>query len=902
MPTHAAKAGSLRRDSGKESREKNSGKPRAGLKIYLGICPGAGKTRAMLADALKAREEGKDIVVALAEIREKNSTSVSYLEKLESLPRTRVEYRGLFFDELDVEGAFERHPEIAVIDNLAYSNIPGSRHLKRWQDVVELLDRGIGVWTAVDIQNLESLSDVVEDICGIHFPEVVPDSVIDMADETVFVDAMPESVLERRRSKKIRIPAILAGKENGFYTTAILSAFRDLALRYTARKPDGDGPDPQTDRQSPQVPNLGEHIIVAVGPSPGSAHLVRFARRTAHSLRADWTAVHVDSGLRLADEDRLRLEATLNLARRLGAQTMIIRGNDVASTLLETARTRKASSILIGRSAFSRRRILPGWPGLSDRIVRDAGKIAVMVVQDEKERKPPRRGFLRGLFSAPPKNYLLLLLLFLAVTALGFLLDPFLGYRSVTLIYLAAVLGFSFIASPAAISILAVLSALALNFLFIPPLFTFTIGSPEDWILFAIYFLVAFVTGHLVSRLRTEERMLAEKEKRSEFLYSAASKLAECRSAKEAADVAADILKSHFGLPSLVCIGTEDEGQDRQIRTGSGSHSEEPGAGMKDYEPSRELNAIRYVFSSATVCGKKTGNFPACAYRYLPARAGEKVLGVIGLAIGEDAVWTEADDGLAISLGHTLALTLDRAASEARSRRISLELESDRMSRILLDSVSHELRTPLTTIMGSISALGEDGLAVSAEARKHLLSGALGAAENLDRIVEDLLSISRIESGMLTLHREIQDMDELAANCLKDAGEIMEGREVRVSRTGSGSPEIDTILVAKLGANLLRNAAAYSPAGSPVDLTLASSGPDFILSVRDYGPGIPRETMRNLFGKFRRGSHVPGTGLGLGLAICKGIMAAHGGTIELSEATGGGIEAVAIFPDCVGGG
>ncbi len=901
MASKTVKGAHSRKASGKDTRESQPGKVLAGLKIYLGICPGAGKTRAMLADALKAREEGKDIVVALAEIREKNSTSDSYLEKLELLPRTRVEYRGMSFDELDVEGVLERRPEIAVIDNLAYSNIPGSRHLKRWQDVVELIDRGISVWTTIDIQNLESLSDVIEDICGIHFPEVVPDSVIDMADETVFVDTMPESVLERRRAKRIKIPAILAGKENAFYTSATLSAFRDLALRYVSRKPEGDDSLRTGDRPPNQVPNLGEHIIVAVGPAPSSAHLVRFARRSAHSLRADWTAVHVDSGKGFADEDRLRLEANLNLARRLGAETLIVRGNDVASSLIETARARKASTIIIGRSEFSRRFVFPGWPGVSDRIVRDAGKIAVMVIQDEKERKQARPGFLRRIFSGPPKNFALLSLLFLGVTALGFILDPLLGYRSVTLIYLAAVLGFSFIASAAAVSILAVLSALALNFLFIPPLFTFTIGSPEDWILFATYFLVAFVTGHLVSRLKAEERMLADKEKRSDFLYSAASRLAECRSAKEAADVAADILQTHFGVPSLVCMGTDGGETDRLVRTGSGSHSEEPGTGMAEYEPTREMNAIRYVFSSATVCGKKTENFPACSYRYLPARAGDKVLGVIGLAIGDEAVWAEAEDGLAISLGHTLALTLDRAASEARSRRVSLELESDRMGRILLDSVSHELRTPLTTIMGSISALGEDGLAVSAEARKNLLAGALGAAENLDRIVEDLLSISRIESGMLTLHREIQDLDELAASCLKDAGEIMAGRDVRISRTGSGTPEIDTILVAKLGANLLRNAAAYSPPGTPIDFTLATSGGDFTLSVRDYGPGISRETMRNLFGKFRRGSHVPGTGLGLGLAICRGIMSAHGGAIELREASGGGIEAVATFPDCVAG-
>lgn len=897
-------------------KEAESGPKRAKLKIFLGMCAGVGKTWAMLQEARSAAAQGIDVVACLVETHGRADTE-ALLEGLEVLPSRAVAYRGVELRELDVDAAIERRPAIAIVDELAHTNAPGSRHVKRWQDVLEVLDRGIDVWTAVNVQHMDSLADVVEDLVGMPMGERVPDTVFDRADEVRLIDLAPEDLIARLREGKVYAGERSRAAMEGFFRPRNLGALRELALRYAARTASrrlqayARAESGAAGERGAARTTIGERILVAVGPSPTSAYLVRWARRTSYALRSEWIALNVEDGRARSPAAAAQLEANLALARKLGAETLVVQGADIAEAIVEAARRHGASMIVIGRSGLSRLGPFPRRATVSDRIVREAGSIDVAVVQDASA---PRADLtlpaLARFFAAPPRQYALLAAAFAAITGFGFLVAPRIGYRSVSMLYLAAVVALSFLARPGPVAAIAALSALALNYFFIPPLNTFSIGSPEDWVLFAAYFLVAFVTGSLVSRLRSDQALLAEREARAAFLFGAAQRLAECRSAEEAAAAAAALVETHFATAAAVFVreAFPDESVAGAEAGGLGRHASGAAAGEID---EREYAAAAYSFANRDICGASTESLPESRLRYVPAAARESAAGVIGLVPPSGRVWTRGDDNLLLSLGKTLAVAIERSLSEARGRRAALELESERLGRILLDSVSHELRTPLTTITGSITALRDDAVADNPQARRELLGNALEASDRLDGIVEDLLSLSRIESGVLRLTRRPSDLADIARAAVDGAGPAADGRDIRVAVLDDArAVVVDAPLVGRLIANLLRNAATYAPIGTPIDLSFEETGRDLTARVRDYGPGIPDGEIESMFEKFRRGppaatnarAKPPAPGLGLGLAICRGIARAHGGDVTARNAPGGGLEVIASFPSCVAGG
>jgi two-component system sensor histidine kinase KdpD len=796
-----------------------------------------------------------------------------------------VEYRGIELGELDLDGLIARRPSIAIVDELAHENAPGSRHVRRWQDVEELLEKGISVWTAVNIQHLESYADVVEELTGSRVRERVPDSLIDAADEVRLIDIAPEDLIRRLEEGRIYTGGSTRAALEHFFTPLNLGALRELALRFATRAASRKlTAYARAEGGLPSESSLGETILVAVGPSPSSAHLVRWARRTAYALRADWIAVHVETGAPASAEARRRVEENLDLARRLGAEVLVAHGADVAEAVVGLARSKGVSMIVIGRSGIKLGGLL-SWPAsVSDRIIRDAAPIDIALVQDSKLQ--PKAGPLDGLkrvFAAPPRQYALLAATFASLVLLGELAAPLLNYQGIALLFLAAVLGLSMVANPGPVAALALVSAFALNFLFIPPLYTFSIGKPEDWVLFGVYFLVAFMTSALVSRLRSRQALLEDREAAAAFLFGASTSLSGSASIEEAAAAAARIAREHFSTEAFVLV---DDGEGLLARESI------PSLPVGE----RELDVAAYAYAQGAVCGSGTDTLPEASFRYLPAQAGESPSAVIGLRLPEARAWKSADDELLRSLGRSLALAIERRRSDAKSRDASLRLESERLGGILLDSVSHELRTPLTAITGSLSALREDSLAEKPEARAELLATALEAASSLDAIVEDLLSLSRIESGMLKIARRRVELCELAADAIDRAGP-----EARARRIGTFVPEdaeealVDGALAARLAANLLRNAVRYSPPATVIDFYLEPLDGALAIRVRDRGPGIPEDELGDIFGKFARGRGAKGKGLGLGLAICRGIAEAHGGSISARNAEGGGLEVEAIL-------
>ncbi|HCM27613.1 MAG TPA: hypothetical protein DIC34_13895 [Treponema sp.] len=640
-----------------------------------------------------------------------------------------------------------------------------------------------------------------------------------------------------------------------------------------------------------------ERILVAVGASPSSANLVHWAARFARMRDAECLALYVDSGAALGPEGRRRLDDNLCLARTLGARVEVLPGGDLAKSILDAAREKGVFLIVVGRSGLSRPRLFPKTITVSDRIVREAGAIAVAVVQDrDAPPVPPStvpangpRGTLRELWIARFARIAAAAALFAGLIIIGYSIAPIITYRGVALVYLAAILGLSFFANPGTVALCALVSALALNFFFIPPRYTFSIGEPADWLLFGVYFLVAFVTGGLVARLRSREKLLAQRQRAASFLLEAAEKLAPCSSAAEAAATAASLAIGYFGLP--VFVFADESG-------GADAVGEADGVLVRGGASTDEMftAAARRAFTGGI---DESAGPDGARLRAIPSSGGDRAGVVIGIELPEGRVWTVSDDELISSLGKTLALIIERERSEEASRRSSLELGSQRLAKVLLDSVSHEMRTPLTTITGSLSALRDDALAERPDARKAILEGALDASASLNRIVEDILSAGRIESGMLKLKREATDPADIVESAVEESRSSLGDRDLSIRLPAVPRPAVlDGALVSRMVANLLRNAGKYSWPGAPVELALAEEGAELIIRVVDAGPGVDREREATLFEKFKKSEGRSKGGLGLGLAICKGIAEAHGGSISAYSGTGT-FTVEARFPGCV---
>lgn len=623
-------------------------------------------------------------------------------------------------------------------------------------------------------------------------------------------------------------------------------------------------------------------LLVAVGPSPNSEFLVRRTRDLAKALSADWIALHVETGKARRPEDADMIEARLDQARALGGETVVVSDTDIAERIIAEARDRGCSMIVIGRSGLSAMRFSSRVSTISDKISRLAGSIDVVVAQDGRARRGDVTWTrLKAMLEAPSRQYALLAGAFTALLALGYALSGIIGYRSVALVYLAAVICLSLVARPAIVAALAFASASALNYFLIPPYFTFRISLVEDSILFAVYFFAAFVTSTLVATVRSNGRLLRDKERRSSFLFDSLQRLTACRSIELAAETAAQIAASYCARGVLVYVAGP-AGKLEPLPYGTAGDTAK--AGRADFEA-----------ALAAAEGAPDSQGAANRYSFVPASSGGVSLGAIGVERGPG--WARADAELMRALGRALALVVDRENREATNRKALLAVESERLSRVLLDTVSHELRTPLTAVTGAVSALCEDSLAENAASRKGLLAGALRSADRLNAVVEDLLSASRIGSGMLRLKTEVVDHAEIANAAVAAAAPYTGGRRVAVSvDEAAGSILVDLPLVARMTANLLRNACLYSRPGGTVDLSIARNGDLLRIEVGDEGPGMVLEPGVPPFRKFTRGHRALGAGLGLGLVICEGIVTAHGGRLEIVENGQGRFVIAAVLP------
>jgi two-component system sensor histidine kinase KdpD len=843
---------------------------RGRLKVFFGMCPGVGKTFAMLRAAHEEMRDRADVVVGLVETHGRIETE-ALLAGLTVLPRKVIDYRGTQLAEADLEAILARRPKLVLMDELAHTNAPGARHAKRWQDVVELLEAGIDVFTTMNVQHVESRADSVRQITGAPVHETVPDSVIDLADEIELIDLTPGALRERLREGKVYLGDRAVAAQENFFHESNLTALRELALRFTAERVDRQLRELRAGGVRRVVWRSGERLLVAVGPSPFSTQLVRWTRRLAAAQGAPWLAVYVESSVALPPEEQQLLDKNLALARELGAEVVIMHDENVAAALVRVALQHNATQIVVGKPRA--RRPLDLVRGtLVDRLLRLGGNIDVYVVPAETDRR--RLNWLKlepGLRSTP-REYGWALGTVAGLT-LPALLLPGDAYLSVGLVYLLAVIMLSLRVGRGPVLAAGVLSALTWNFLFIPPRFTFYINKVEDATLFGTYFVVALVTGHLTSRIRAQALNERLREERATALFELTRALAEARTLDDAVFAALRQTDELFEAKTALLL-VHDSSLTPHF-AGSLALDE------------RERGVADWVFRNRRSAGRFTDTLPAAAAFYLPLVREDRALGVLGIAVPKPRTLTLAQRDLLETFARQLALTVEREHLREAGEREKLLAESDKLHRVLLDSVSHELRTPLAVITGSLETLAD----AAPEVRTSLAAEARVAARRLNRLVGNLLDQTRLASGTLRLRLDWCDARDLVNAALDGTGDALAGHPLDVAVPDDMPPvRADFALMEQALANLLLNAALHTPAATPVFVTagLERGGQRAFFTVADRGPGFPLAMKERLFKKFERGDAARAGGLGLGLSIVSGFVAAQGGEVVVGENPGGG--------------
>ncbi|HEV7924665.1 MAG TPA: sensor histidine kinase KdpD [Verrucomicrobiae bacterium] len=855
---------------------------RGKFKVFLGMAAGVGKTYSMLRAAQRAQREGVDVVVGYVETHGRKETE-ALVAGLTVLPRRKVEYRGVSLEEMDLDALLARHPQLAVVDELPHSNVPGSRHAKRYQDVIELLDAGIDVYTTMNVQHAESRVDTVRQITGSTVQETVPDSVLDGA-EMELIDLPPEDLLKRLDEGKIYQPERAELAMMNFFRGGNLNALREMALRLAA---DHVGQDVHDYLQAMQITGpwrSGHRLLVAVSASPHSPHMIRWTRRLADNLDCPWLAVYVEQPRPLSDDDQDRLTKHLALARELGAEVITTADAGVARGILRVAVQQNVTQIVVGK---------PGIEGPVDwfrsgrllrRLVRDSGNIELHIVRPEVIEKGERKRSWQLANESPLWQYAAGLVVIGLCTGVNAVLYPHIAAQALALVYLLGVVLLAFGVGRGPTLATATASALMWDYFFLEPRFTFYLTHIEDVMMFCMYFVVALVLGQFASRVRWQERAERRREERSTALYLLTRDLAD---AADVDDMAQRLVRQvEEAFKAKVAVLLRDPG-------GNLARTAHHASTFTVSE--KEQSVAAWAFRFGKVAGRFTDNLPLAAAIYVPLQTNRGPAGVLGVALeGEHQPTLEQRD-LLDAYARQAALVLDRLRLDAESQQAQLLAESEKLSKALLNSISHELRTPISAITTAASAMVDSK--TPAHLRDTLAHEIQESAARLNRLVGNLLDMTRLESGNVKPRMDWCDVADLINVALRHNERELSGHQVSLAlHPPLPLVKIDYVLIEQALNNLLLNAAHYTPTGTTVEVTASATPEEMTISVADHGPGLPTESMPHVFDKFYRVPGAPAGGTGLGLSIVKGMVEAHGGRVEARNRPGGGAEFSIYLP------
>ncbi|MGA2191912.1 MAG: sensor histidine kinase KdpD [Nitrospirota bacterium] len=862
------------------------GKEKGKLKIFFGYAAGVGKTYAMLEAAHRRKAEGLDVVVAYIETHKRPETE-AILSDLEVIPRRQIEYKSVTIPEMDTDAVLARAPQVALVDELAHTNAPGSRHLKRYQDVEELLAAGIDVYTTLNVQHLESLNDVVAQITGVVVKETVPDIVIDEASDIELVDIPPEDLLQRLREGKVYVPEQAARAIQKFFQKGNLIALREISLRRTADRVD-EQMRAYMDTLSISGPWAAkERLLVLLSGSPFSERLIRTTRRLAEELKSEWFAVYVEppGNDKFIQENRERVWHYLRLAETLGAKTVTLSGASIADEVINYAKKHNVTKIVTGRPFRSRWKELLRGGAIVDKVIRKSGPIDVYVVSAAPAGKRTHASQGRPQRAETSwKGYLMSLLLVAAATLTGEVVGRFISPTNLIMLYLLVVVlaavRFGFRPAIAA----AFLGVLAFDFFFVPPRYSFAVSDTEYLITFAALFIVGAVIGTLVSRVKSQAEGLKSREVQTSTIYALSRALASAINLDEIANAVVRHVSDNLNAKTVILL--PEHGKLNMKAASAGISLDE-----------NEKSVAFWAFQNRQAAGRFTHTLRSSNMLYVPLQAAGRIVGVIGVSpIGTDSMSPNQREVLE-AFANQAAVAIERGEFVKEAEKAQVTRATEQLERSLLNSISHDLRTPLASITGALSSLKEEGHRLETNARRELIETAMGEADRLNRFVRNLLDMSRIEAGVLKVKKELQEVQDLIGSSLSAVGQLT-GSKVSVD-VPYGLPLVpmDFVLMTQVLINLLDNALKYSQGDLPVELSARVRGELMEIEVADRGPGIPEEDLQKIFDKFYRVHRPEGvSGTGLGLTICKGIVNAHGGMIRAENRQGGGARFIISLP------
>jgi two-component system sensor histidine kinase KdpD len=862
----------LARVTAEEARER-----RTRFKIFFGFAPGVGKTYRMLQVARDLVAEGVDVVVGAVETHGRYDTAGLALG-LEVLPRRALPHRGRVLEEFDLDAALARRPKILLLDELPHTNAPGSRHEKRWQDVLELLAAGIEVYTTLNVQHVESLNDVVAQITHVQVRETVPDSVLERADEIELVDVAPEELLERLREGKVYFPEQAALAREHFFKRGNLLALRELALRRMAERVDADVLAFREAQGVDRAWPTAERILVCVGPAPDSARIVRAGRRIAAGLRAPWIAAAVEATGRppLSEEDRERLEAHLRLAESLGAEVVRLSGATVPEAALEFARRRNVTRIVLGKPRHSRwRDRLRG--SLVDELIRGSGDIEVHVLSGAEEDGARRAPGAAWEPAAPLREYARAAAVVGVTTGIGGVVRAVLDVPDVEMLFLLAVMVVALTSGRRASILAAALAVASYDFFFVAPSYTFDVTDARYFLTFAMMLGTGIVIGTLTLRVREQQRAAVGREQRTSALFALSRALGAAVDAPGVGAASAHAVAEAFGCEVVFLVARGRDALDPIA-------AEPPGTSLA---PS-ELAVALWVLEHGRQAGRGTDTLPGEPALCVPLRTTGDVLAVLAVRVPSESRLGGEQRELLSALGRQAAVSLDRVRLADEARRASVRAKAEELRSGLLSSVSHDLRTPLAAITGAGTLLLDEG-ATDPALRRELTATVVEEAERLERLVANLLDMTRLESGVVEPKREWVPLVEVIGSAMDRVERSLAGREVAIDVPDSVPLlSIDPILVQQLFVNLLENAAKHTPPGTELSLRAVREGGTLVVDVADRGPGIPPGDEERVFERFHRAARPGVRGAGLGLPIARAIAQAHGGRLTASNRPGGG--------------
>jgi two-component system sensor histidine kinase KdpD len=868
---------------------------RGRLKIFFGASAGVGKTYAMLIAAREQMRAGTDAVIGLLETHGRAETA-ALVENLPQLPPLMLDVQGAQVKEFDLDAALARRPTLILVDELAHTNAPGARHPKRWQDVDELLAAGIDVYTTLNVQHIESLNDVVGQITGVRVNETLPDTFFESADEIELIDLPPDELLGRLRAGKVYVPQQVERALANFFQKGNLIALREMALRQTADRVDAQMREYRDAKSIAPVWAAGERIVVGIGPDHQGEQRVRAAKRLADAIDAPWHAVYVETPrlLRLPQMERDRILGYLRLAEQLGAKTSVLSGSSVADELIGFALVNNATKLLLGpppKQGFLRWVVgsvvddvtarphgvdlqiignadtAPGQRSFADHLARTKAHLGI----DDSKSGPRKRRW---------PGYAAAGFVCALATAVAWALFGRFEATNLVMVYLLGVLGISYRYGRGPAVATSVLSVALFDFLFVPPYYSFAVSDSQYLLTFVVMLAVGLLISNLTASVRLQARVAQHRQVRTEALYTMTRELSRAPSQDEVVAIAVRHVSTVFEAQAVVLLPG---------KSGTIAHPTTPGI-YGSFHGS-DLGIARWVHANRVAAGLGTHTLSGADALYLPLAAAHQIVGVLGvLPARPERLLIPEQRHLLETFAGQIAAALERTQLASERAELARKAAAEGVRNSLLSAISHDLRTPLAVLVGASSSLIESSESLSGDARRELATTIHEEAQRMTVLVNNLLDMARLESGAATLARQWSSLEELVGSVLNRLKATLAGHPVQVKlQLDLPLVSVDPVLIEQVLANLLENAAKYTPAGTPIDIDAHARPDGIVVEVADRGPGFPAGDESRLFDKFYRvKTEAAQSGVGLGLAICKAIIVAHGGTITADNRTGGG--------------